>query len=118
MPENEIPPAMRGDFYCICGVYPPHTAHRYVRRKGYGMEQIRQKVLRDGVAPHPIIETIREVCEQMEIAESRFAQETDPDLIESAIYEMQSLRAKYRYLLRAARTQGVTCQEKAHLWDE
>lgn len=82
------------------------------------MEQIRQKVLRDEVAPHPIIETIREVCEQMEIAESRFAQETDPDLIESAIYEMQSLRAKYRYLLRAARIQGVTCQEKAHLWDE
>ena len=82
------------------------------------MEQIRQKVLRDEVAPHPIIETIRDVCEQMEMAESRFAQETDPDLIESAIFEMQSLRAKYRYLLRVARTQGVTCQEKVHLWNE
>lgn len=82
------------------------------------MELIRQKILREDADPHPIIETIREVCALMDLAQSRFEQETDPDLIESAIYEQQALRAKYRYLLRLARTQGVSCQEKSHLWNE
>lgn len=82
------------------------------------MEQIRQKLLREEEAPHPIIEAIREVCECIDAAQSRFEQETDADLIEAAIYELQSLRAKYRYLLRTARAQGVTCREKVHLWNE
>ncbi len=82
------------------------------------MEQIRQRILREEEAPHPIIEAIREVCALMDAAQNRFEQETDEDLIESAIYEQQSLRAKYRYLLRLARLQGVTCQEKAQLWNE
>jgi hypothetical protein len=33
--------------------------------------------------------------------------EKDSDLIESCIYEIESLRAKYRYLLRIARQQGL-----------
>lgn len=82
------------------------------------MEQIRQKLLRNEEAPHPIIEAIRDVCAGIDAAQSRFEQETDPDLIEAAIYELQSLRAKYRYLLRTARSQGVTCREKVHLWNE
>ena len=82
------------------------------------METIRQKILRDEVEPHPIIVAIREVCACIDTAQSRFEQETDPDLIEAAIYEMQSLRAKYRYLLRVARTQGIYCGEKVHLWNE
>lgn len=87
--------------------------------KGVGdMEQIRQKLLRNEEAPHPIIEAIRDVCAGIDAAQNRFEQETDPDLIEAAIYELQSLRAKYRYLLRTARSQGVTCREKVHLWNE
>ena len=82
------------------------------------MEQILQRVLREDEAPHPIIMAIREVCTLMDAAQNRFEQETDEDLIESAIYEHQSLRAKYRYLLRLARMQGIACQEKTHLWNE
>lgn len=82
------------------------------------MEQIRQKLLREDVAPHPIIESIREVCGCMDAVQSRFEQESDPDLIEAAIYELQSLRAKYRYLLRTAREEGVVCRERVHLWNE
>ena len=82
------------------------------------MGQIRQKILRADIYPDPIIESIRDVCDCINAAQSRFEQETDPDLIESAIFELQSLRAKYRYLLRTARMQGVSCQEKVHLWDE
>ena len=82
------------------------------------MEQIRRKLLRDEVAPHPIIDSIREVCDGMDAAQSRFEPESDPDLIEAAIYELQALRAKYRYLLRTAREEGIVCREKVHLWNE
>lgn len=82
------------------------------------MGQIRQKILREDEAPHPIIDAIRDVCERIDATQSRFEQETDPDLIEAAIYELQSLRAKYRYLLRTARSEGITCREKVHLWNE
>ena len=82
------------------------------------MKSVSQKLLRDDVQPHPIIDSIREVCRCMDAAQSRFEQETDPDLVEAGIYEMQALRAKYRYLLRVARNEGITCQEKTYLWSE
>ena len=82
------------------------------------MERFRQQLLRNEEAPHPLIEAIRDVCARIDATQSRFEQETDADLIEADIYELQSLRAKYRYLLRCARAEGVTCREKVHLWNE
>ena len=82
------------------------------------MARMRQKIVREEVAPHPIVVAIREVCACMDAAQMRFEQASDPDLIEAAVYELQSLRAKYRYLLRTARSQGIACREKVHLWDE
>lgn len=79
---------------------------------------LRKLLLRADEPPHPTIEAIRDVCARITAAESRFSLETDPDLIEGCIYELESLRAQYRYLLRTAREQGVTCREKAHLWNE
>ncbi len=82
------------------------------------MKSLSSKVLREDAQPHPIIVAIREVCSCMDAAQSRFEQETDPDLVEAGIFELQSLRAKYRYLLRVARSEGISCEEKAHLWSE
>lgn len=82
------------------------------------MDQLRQKVLRNEEAPHPLIIAIRDVCERLDAAQSRFEQESDADLVEAAIYEMQSLRAQYRYLLKTARAQGVACHERVTLWNE
>ncbi len=83
------------------------------------MEQVfRKHILRQDTPPHPTIVAIREVCARLDAVQSRFEQETDPDLIEGWIFEMESLRAQYRYLLRTAREGGVTCQEKRHLWNE
>ena len=82
------------------------------------MKSISQKVLREEAAPHPIIVAIRQVCESLDAVQDRFELETDADLIEASIFEMQSLRAKYRYLLRVARSEGIVCEEKAHLWNE
>ncbi len=79
---------------------------------------LKKAVWRMDEPPHPTIEAIRDVCAQMTAVESRFSMESDPDLIEGCIYEMESLRAKYRYLLRTARQQGLSCKEKVHLWNE
>ena len=75
-------------------------------------------ILREDEPPHPTIEAIREVCGQIDAVQQRFEQETDPDLIESCIYELESLRARYRYLLRIARQDGVTSGEKTTLWSK
>lgn len=83
------------------------------------MEQrLRKMLMRQDTPPHPTIEAIREVCARIENVQSRFAFETDPDLIEGCIFELESLRAQYRYLLRSAREQQITCTEKKHLWNE
>lgn len=82
------------------------------------MKSFSKTILRDEMKPHPLIIAIRQVCESIDVVQNRFEQETDPDLIESSIYELQSLRAKYRYLLRTARKEGIVCEEKVHLWNE
>lgn len=56
-----------------------------------------------------ILADMHTLCENMERAYSRFEFEEDADLIESAIYEIKSLKAQYRYLLRVAKENGVTC---------
>ena len=104
--------------FCIRSVYLSHTAHRY-DEKGVGdMDEVRQRIVRCEALPHPIIEAIRDVCARMDAVQSRFELESDQDLIEADIYELQSLRARYRYLLRVARADGIACQEKGHLWNE
>lgn len=80
--------------------------------------RLQKLLLRDEAAPHPIIVSIREVCAAIDAVQRRFQMEDDSDLIEGCIYELEALRAQYRYLLRTARQQGVTCTEKAHLWGE
>ena len=82
------------------------------------MQSIRKMLVREDAPPDPIIVAVREICAQMDAVQQRFQMETDPDLIESCIYELESLRARYRYLLRTARKEGITCGEKAHLWGE
>ncbi|MBQ4611957.1 MAG: DUF2508 family protein [Clostridia bacterium] len=79
---------------------------------------LKKAVLRIDEPPHPTIEAIREVCQQLEVVKNRFSIENDPDLIECCIFEIEALRARYRYLLRTARQQGLSCQEKTHLWNE
>ena len=54
-----------------------------------------------------IQEEIREVCRMMQLCRGRFEMTSDPDLTESIIYEMESLRARYRYWLRLAREQDI-----------
>lgn len=82
------------------------------------MKSISQRVLRKDVEPHPVVVAIRQVCEDIDAAQNRFQCETDPDLIEASVYELQSLRSRYRYFLRLARSEGIVCDEQTHLWNE
>lgn len=82
------------------------------------MQSLRKLLVREDTPPDPVIVAVREICARMDAVQNRFEMETDPDLIEGCIYELESLRAQYRYLLRTARKEGITCGEKAHLWGE
>lgn len=55
-----------------------------------------------------LLSQIAEIKLRMDTASSHFDSESDPDLIEASIYELKSLSARYRYLLREARKQGIT----------
>lgn len=79
---------------------------------------LRKLLIRDSVMPDPMVEAIREVCRRMELVENRFSMESDPDLIEGCIFELEALKAQYRYLLRSARERGVVCRERNALWNE
>ncbi|NLN81160.1 MAG: DUF2508 family protein [Clostridiales bacterium] len=68
---------------------------------------IRRAILKSEEPTNEILVAIRDVCARLENANTRFEMEKDSDLIESCIYEIESLRAKYRYLLRIARQQGL-----------
>jgi len=51
------------------------------------------------------IETVRE---SLETVSAHFEYQSDPDLVEACIYEMKSLSARYRYLIREAKKLGIT----------
>lgn len=44
---------------------------------------------------------------QLEIAQARFSDATDADLIDSYSYEILALHKKYEYLLKCAKKQGL-----------
>ncbi len=69
---------------------------------------LKEKLLRPKVEDEPLIEAIRDVCRRMEALETQFAVVSDNDLMEACIYEMEALRAQYRFLLRKAKETGVS----------
>jgi hypothetical protein len=51
---------------------------------------------------------IEAVKRGLDAVAGRFEFQSDPDLVEACIYEMQALAARYRYLTREARRNGIT----------
>lgn len=52
---------------------------------------------------------LHETSIRLDNAYARFEYEQNDDLLDAVIYEIQSLRAHYRYLLKRARAMGVEC---------
>ncbi len=65
--------------------------------------------------PKPVSDSlllqIRDTSQRLESAYSRFENECNEDLLDSIIYEIQSLKALYRYLLKQAKENGLECAE-------
>lgn len=58
-----------------------------------------------------LLRQIRETSARLTAAHNRFENECDEDLLDSIIFEIQSLKALYRYLLRMAKEEGLQCAE-------
>ncbi|MBQ4338887.1 MAG: DUF2508 family protein [Clostridia bacterium] len=56
-----------------------------------------------------MVEEIRKTRLELESAYNRFENESNEVMLDSVIYEIQSLRARYRFLLQIAREQGIEC---------
>ncbi len=57
------------------------------------------------------LQQIRDTSERLANAYSRFEIESNEDLLDSIIYEIQSLKALYRYLIKQAKEKGIECSE-------
>ncbi len=68
---------------------------------------IRQYFKKNSVSNNEILIELAEVKNQLEHAQLLFNLQTDLDLIESCIYQIDSLEAKYNYLLKEARKHGI-----------
>lgn len=55
----------------------------------------------------PLIHQISDTLELLSLADRRFNFETNEDLLDSYAYDILSLKARYRYLLKEARERGA-----------
>lgn len=62
-------------------------------------------------ADDTLVEQIRDTYARLRGAYNRFEMESNEDLLDSVIYEIQSLKALYRYLIKKAQSEGVKCRE-------
>ena len=63
-----------------------------------------------------LISDIRKVKRQIEIANSRFEFESDGDLIDATIYEIEALNARYRYLIKLAKQRQMKSADVGSLY--
>jgi hypothetical protein len=61
-----------------------------------------------------LAEDIREIRRQIENTRMLFSMETDDDLLDAAIYQMQALQARYSYLLRRGRGEDFAATQQEH----
>lgn len=59
-----------------------------------------------------LLDQIEQVRAHLEQMQNTFDTLTDHDLIESCIYQMESLEVRYNYLLKQARKQGISVLDK------
>ena len=57
-----------------------------------------------------LLREIREVCDLLRQTQRCFQMTEDGDLLDSCIYQMEALNARYRYLLKQAKEAGLSRQ--------
>ena len=58
-----------------------------------------------------LISEIRRLSEALTLAYERFELHSDNDLVEATIYELEALKARYRYLLAHAKQRNLKSRE-------
>ncbi|MDI6605492.1 MAG: DUF2508 family protein [Thermoanaerobacteraceae bacterium] len=54
-----------------------------------------------------LVNEVKQTMRQIKDAEMYFQNVTDPDLIDQAIYNLESLKKKYIYLIKKAKENGI-----------
>lgn len=65
------------------------------------VQYMKRKVNNDVLQKRKLMNEIKAIQLSMECAYSQFENVTDPDLIDSCIYQINSVQTKYKYLLNA-----------------
>jgi len=71
------------------------------------MESIRDILLRPKKQETPLLDEIRSTVSMINAMHQWFNTESDADLIEACVFQLESLEARYRYLLRLAKDRGI-----------
>ncbi|ABY91362.1 MAG: Uncharacterized protein XD65_0381 [Caldanaerobacter subterraneus] len=56
---------------------------------------------------YQLVNEVRQTIKELKDAEIYFQNVTDPDLVDYAIYRLESLKRKYIYLLKKAKEEGI-----------
>lgn len=56
---------------------------------------------------YELISEVKKTMKELKDAEIYFQSVTDPDLVDHAIYKLESLRKKYIYLIKKAKKDGI-----------
>ena len=73
-------------------------------------EKISPATATDQEEKESTLREIRAVSEKIRCVQSRFDLVCESDLVDSCIFELQSLNARYRFLLQKARQMGIRCK--------
>ncbi|AIS51268.1 hypothetical protein TKV_c00540 [Thermoanaerobacter kivui] len=56
---------------------------------------------------YQLVNEVKQTVKELKDAEIYFQNVTDPDLVDYAIYRLESLKRKYIYLLKKAKKEGI-----------
>lgn len=59
-----------------------------------------------------ILNEIYSLSEQLERAYERFELQSDSNLVDATIFEIEAIKARYRYLLSLAREQNIKAEQR------
>lgn len=72
------------------------------------MESLRDMLLNPKKQETPLLDEIRSTVAMIHAMQQWFDTECDADLIEACVFQLESLEARYRYLLRLAKDSGLS----------
>ncbi len=73
------------------------------------MQRTNCAVVKENEDTKRLVDEIKEVCRLIACNDCWFELECDENLIDACIYQREELNSRYRYLLKSARQQGISC---------